>query len=332
MKLSCRILFAFSLLCCHIYLPAQQTGQQVLFSNGAFQPARNFDQPQARTATLQQAGFEKQYYLLVQFEQLPTPAMQERLLAAGVTLHSYLPGNAYLATVQQRFNFATAPKFNIVSIDAVPAFYKISADLLTQKRTEASADKNIAVSFYPGVAREIVIKQLQLAGALLVSTKYNTQQVIFINASPPVIKVIAEMPFISGLRNQSITDKLLNYNNVGAHGIGSLNRLNGRNLNGKGVTVGIGDNADIDTHIDFAGRLVNRSPWIPADHGTHVAGTAGGAGILNIKNRGMAPKVTLINQFFSNIITDAPVYVTDNNMVVTNNSYYTVEDGCPGNG
>ena len=34
----------------------------------------------------------------------------------------------------------------------------------------------------------------------------------------------------------------------------------------------------------------------------------------------------------SDIITNAPTYITDNNMVLTNNSYYSCRDGCPGEG
>ena len=42
---------------------------------------------------------------------------------------------------------------------------------------------------------------------------------------------------------------------MAAHGVSGLNAVNGKNLNGKGVTIGIGDNADISTHIDFSGRV-----------------------------------------------------------------------------
>ena len=33
----------------------------------------------------------------------------------------------------------------------------------------------------------------------------------------------------------------------------------GKGLNGEGIVVGVGDNADVQTHIDFAGRLINRA-------------------------------------------------------------------------
>ncbi|MBK7884443.1 MAG: hypothetical protein IPJ81_12140 [Chitinophagaceae bacterium] len=56
-----------------------------------------------------------------------------------------------------------------------------------------------------------------------------------------------------------------------------------------------------------------------------------GAGILNPKNKGVAPKGTIVSQLFSDILVNAPAYVTDYNMAVTNNSYATAEIGCIGN-
>ncbi len=96
--------------------------------------------------------------------------------------------------------------------------------------------------------------------------------------------------------------------------------------------MGVGDNADMSTHIDFAGRLIVRTPWYPDFHGTYTAGTVGGAGIIDVKYHGMAPKVTIINQYFSDIITQASTYISDYNMIATNNSYYSADDGCAGEG
>ncbi|MBC7890081.1 MAG: S8 family serine peptidase, partial [Ferruginibacter sp.] len=312
---------------------AQQPQPAIIFSNGPFIAGNITNQPIFSKQQFQSSVFGKQYFVLLQFAELPSQAVQQNLKKAGVELHTYLPGKAYLATIKNDFNFGLTRVFNISSINSVPSFYKIDPELVNYTPADNKENqKKIAVSFYPTLDRMIVLKQLQDAGATLTPTKYDNDHIIFIQAGKSVIDAIAAMPFISGIHLQSLTDKPLNYNNIAAQGISGLNALNGKNLNGKGVTIGIGDNADISTHIDFAGRLINRNPWRPADHGTHVAGTAAGAGIINIKNHGMAPRATLINQFFSDIITNTPAYITDNNMVLTNNSYYSVESGCPGEG
>jgi Subtilase family len=333
MKSACHFFLGIFIFFLSSVLFAQQPEQAVLFSNGPFITGNNISKQIFRKEGLSAARFGKQWFVLVQFAELPSKPVQENLKRAGVELHAYLPGKAYLATINDDFNFMLAATFNISSINPVPPFYKMDPEPENYKPSGNKQNlRKIAVSFYPTPDREIVLQQLQKTGAIIVRTKFDNDNIVFIQADKQVINAIAALPFISGVHLQSITDKPLNYNSVGAHGVSGLNALNGKNLNGKGVTIGIGDNADISTHIDFSGRTIIRTPVKPADHGTHVAGTAAGAGIINIKNHGMAPGATLINQYFSDIFVNAPAYITDNNMVITNNSYYSVEDGCPGNG
>ena len=333
MKPGCR--FCLSIIACFIsmVLYAQQPGEGVLFSNGRFITGNNVDRLTFKKDGLTTASFGKQYFVVIQFASLPSTMVQEKLKGAGVQLHDYIPGKAYFATIRHDFNFANAPVFKIASINSLPAIYKLSPSLVNYKSSANKQTlKKIAVSFYPTVDRAIVLEQLQQAGAIITPTKFDDNHTIFIQANESVISAIAALPYVSSIQLQSITDKQLNYNNVGALGISGLNAVNGKNLNGKGVTIGIGDNADIATHVDFSARLINRTPVIPSYHGTHVAGTIAGAGIINIKNHGMAPGATIINQFFSDIITNAPAYITDNNLVLTNNSYYSGQDSCTGTG
>lgn len=311
----------------------QQPGEAVLFSNGKFITGHNVSKPTFKRENISSASFDENYYLLLQFDTIPSKKMLAGLKKAGIELYTYLPGKAYLAKVATDFDFALAGSFKIVSINKVPSFYKIDTKLANYKSSAGKDDiRKIVVSFYPGMDRAAVISQLQLAGATISSTKFDTDNSVFVQANTASINAIAALPFVTDIHLQAISDKLLNYNDIGAHGISGLNALNGKNLNGKGVTIGIGDNADISSHLDFSGRLINRTSAIPAFHGTHVAGTAAGAGIINTKNHGMAPGATIVNQFFSDIIVNSPTYITDYNLVVTNNSYFSAELGCPGTG
>jgi len=311
----------------------QQSEEAVLFKNGKFITGRNASKTSFKRENISSTSFDNNYYLLLQFDTIPSKKQIAGLKKAGIELYTYLPGKAYLARVSSSFNFALAASYKIASINTVPSFYKIDTNLANYK---SAADKNdiskIVVSFYPGMDRATVLSQLKLAGASISSTKFDIENSVFVQANNTSINAIAALPFVTDIHLQPISDKLLNYNNIGAHGISGLNALNGKNLNGKGVTIGIGDNADINTHVDFNGRLINRTSATPASHGTHVAGTAAGAGIIDIKNHGMAPKATIVNQFFSDIIVNSPTYITDYNMVVTNNSYFSAELGCAGTG
>ena len=322
------LVFLFSM-----QLSAQQQERSIRFANGNFVTNSNIQNQLFRKETILPALFGDAYFVVVQFDALPVKQVQENLQRAGVQLEGYLPGNAYLATIKKDFDFASAGKFGLTSINTVLPVYKISKQLMNYD--PANIKKNnalVAVSYFTTLKKGDVEKELQNAGAIIVITKYTTANIIFIEANKKTINNIAALPFVSILGLQVLKDKPLNYFTRAAHGVSSLNALNGKNLNGKGVTIGIGDNADISTHVDFSGRLIGRTPLPPGNHGTHVSGTLAGAGIINVKYHGMAPKATIINEFFSDVITNAPTYITDNNMVLTNNSYYSAEDKCPGEG
>ncbi|MBK9570880.1 MAG: S8 family serine peptidase [Chitinophagaceae bacterium] len=103
--------------------------------------------------------------------------------------------------------------------------------------------------------------------------------------------------------------------------LGAPISVGGKNLKGSGVVVGIGEDGDPQQHLDFTKRLISRAAGGYSFHGTHVTGIVGGAGIRNELRTGFAPKSTIISQIFSNILVNAPAYVTDYGMVITNNSY-----------
>ena len=148
-----------------------------------------------------------------------------------------------------------------------------------------------------------------------------------------VLKKIAALPFIVSINPQRIKDVPLNNNNRAIHGVQALSATAGRNLRGKGVTVGIGDDGEPSSHVDFTGRLIMRTDEPTSNfHGIHTSGTLGGAGILNPLYQGMAPGARLVTNDFSNILVNAPVYFSDYQMILTNNSYYNGLAGCPGEG
>ena len=327
------VLSLIFLICFFHTISAQDLQQPIRFATGDFITNHNIAKQIFKKSDLSIAQFGDRYFVAIQFSVLPGALMQDDLKRRGIELYNYLPGKAYLASIKSDFNFSIASRFNISSINAMPPFYKIDPELAQYQPLMDKKDvKQVVISYYPNIDRNIVLRELKNIGAAIVSTKFDTDGIIFIQYNQLVIQAAAAMPFISSVSLQSITDKPLNYNNIGAHGISGLNAAGGKNLRGKGVTLGMGDNADISTHTDFTGRLINRTPALPNDHGTHTSGTAAGAGIINVKNHGMAPQATIINQNFSDIIVNAPAYVVDNNMVLTNNSYYSVEIGCAGNG
>jgi len=313
---------------------AQNADVPVRFTAGNFITGNNIQKQSFQKENLQASFFNGSYFVLIQFSKLPSLQVQKNLRNAGCDLQTYLPGNAYLATIKNSFDFAQAANFDIVSINNIPPLYK--KDIAFRNFEQAANKENqklMAISYYTSANKSDVIAALETAGALIVPTKYVESNVIFIQADITKADAIAVLPFVSYIGLQNLTDKELNYKSIGKHAVTSLLSPSGKNLSGKGIAVGIGDNSEIVTpQLDFTGRVINRVPAPFSFHGVHVSGTVAGAGLLDPRHNGMAPRATIVSQYFSDIITTAPTYVTDYNMVVTNNSYTNAGDSCAGSG
>src|SRR5690606_28471400 len=99
-------------------------------------------------------------------------------------------------------------------------------------------------------------------------------------------------------------------------------------LLGKNVTVGVGDTYSGLNHIDLADRTINYNPRPPKSHGVMTSGIVGGAGIINTRARGVAPGSTIVNNYFTLILSRANDYHKKHNMTLTNNSYAAIVGSC----
>ncbi|MBK8494921.1 MAG: S8 family serine peptidase [Chitinophagaceae bacterium] len=316
MKKFYSLLFYSFLLFSYGNLTAQDIDIPVRFAAGNFITGNNIRQQSFQKQELQASLFNNDYYVLVQFSKLPSLPVQQNLRKAGLNLETYIPGNAYLSTVSNGYDFTKAGQSGIISVNIIPAFYKIDK-AFSGFREAGNKDAQLlmAVSYYTSVNRSVVIEALLHLGALIIPTKFLETNVVFIQVDTGKINAIAALPFVSYISLQSLLSP------------------SGKNLNGKGIVVGVGDNSEIITpHIDFNSRVINRVPFPFSFHGIHVSGTVAGAGLLDPKHNGMAPRATIVSQYFSDIITAAPTYVADYNMVVTNNSYTNAQDSCAGSG
>ncbi|MBK6378614.1 MAG: S8 family serine peptidase [Chitinophagaceae bacterium] len=334
MKKFCAYCFYLLLFSSCFTANGQNTDIPVRFAAGNFITGNNVQNQNFQKENLQASLFNNNFYVLVQFSKLPSLKVQNNLRNAGCDLQTYLPGNAYLATIKSSFDFAKATTFEIISINIVPPVYKKDIAFANfQQEGNKEDHKLIAVNYYASANKADVVAELERAGALIVPTKYTATNVVFIQADMRIADAIALLPFVSYLGLQSLTDKELNYKSIGKHAVTSLLSPSGKNLSGRGITVGIGDNSEIITpQLDFTARVINRVPFPFSFHGVHVSGTVAGAGLLDPKHNGMAPRATIVSQYQSEIITSSPTYVADHNMVVTNNSYTNANAGCPGEG
>lgn len=312
--------------------------QPVYLRTGAVQPKANITESEVSAFLRSAPRFEGTAFAVIQFDALPTPAEKEKLKAAGMALLDYLPQNAFTVA------FSAQPSATLLRSLKAKALFQLSPE---QKMPASLAEGKIPfwavktagtidawISFYQTVKSEAVLQQLNNLQVDVLSSDHLAYRILPIRIAVTRITEIASLPFVEFIQPAPPKDQPLNEN---SRALSRANVLNapladgGRGLNGEGVTIGHGDNADLQAHADFSGRLINRNASPFNAHGVHTAGILTGAGNMNERYRGYAPKATVISQSFSGIIAHTPTYVQDYGMVITNNSYGNIIE-CEYNG
>lgn len=305
----------------------------VHFRDGLLKAQRNIANNSLRRDSLRATRFQDRYYLLAQFDRLPDSVLRADMARSGLKLFDYVSDGTYLAELGDSLSPAELKQYAVSGIFRLPGQFKISRRLREHEEDLHNPDRLVAVAWFGGLSEDEVRKGISATGASVQDVKLKAPRMLFVRAAnPSILKKLSLLPYISSLTIQPMKPMALNYNNRQVHGVNAVASPMGRRLMGNGVTVGVGDDADPSTHIDFAGRLIQRNSQPPAGHGTHVTGTVGGGGILNPLYQGMAPHATLISQFYDDILHNAPVYINDYDMVLTNNSYTYYPGGCIYNG
>jgi hypothetical protein len=302
-----------------------------VFKNGRIAPENSLLSRKISHPLWLSTRFASHYYVVVQLNHQADQHQKQELLDRGIVLNQWISGNNWLATCRPGFTNNNLTEAGIRNIYYLPPSVKLNPQVLEYAAKPKGPKDLIAVNYF-SEERNMVAQALKDSGATIIDTKIKPSNTIFIQGSPETIKKIASLPFIISVNPIHLEDVPLNYNNRAIHGVQSLSATAGRNLTGKNVFVGIGDNADPSSHIDLSGKLIMRTDEPISDHGTHTSGTIAGGGILNPMYTGMAPQARLVVNDFSNILVNSPTYVADYNMPLTNNSYYNGTGGCPGEG
>jgi hypothetical protein len=316
-----------------VSVSAQDITRPVRLKSGPLTKLRNFRNEVHFADSLKKVHYHNKYYTLIQFTRLPDVAERQAMARDGILLYDYIPDNTFLAEINDQAGATPLKRSGINGVFALNTQAKIAPALASQlQQSVPDPDKLTAVSFYGAIDKATAVAELKQAGAQIVETKIQPAHVVFINATATVVEKIAALPFVSYISSQQMKPVAVNNKNRAAHGIDALSAAAGRNLQGSNVTLGIGDDGDASTHLDLSAHLINRNPANPSTHGTHTMGTMAGAGIVNPRYKGMAPQATIVGQYFSDILVNAPYYATDFNLVLTNNSYHSAATGCAGEG
>jgi hypothetical protein len=301
----------------------------VRLKNGIINVRHNIADGSLRRDSLQIARFKKHYYVLAQFDRVPDTNLRAGMTRAGIRLFDYVSDKAWLVELGDSFSIAQLKQFSIGGLVPLPASAKISRRLREHADEDLQdPDKAIAVGYFGTLAADQVRQEITATGAVIAQVKLQPPHVFFVRAANiAILQRLAALPFISFVTSQPLKPRTLNYNNRAVHGPDAL--AASRNLYGDGVVVGVGDDTDPYTHVDFTGREIDRFDAPPGSgHGVHTSGIVGGGGILDSRWQGMAPHSIIISQFFSDILVNTPIYITDYDMPLTSNSYTDYDYGC----
>ena len=274
-------------------------------------------------------------FAVLQFEQLPTEITRKQLEDAGVRLLEFIPGNAYTICLTKNIDHSV--------LQAAGA--RAMLELTPEQKMHPSLTRNIFPSWaiktpgfldvwisFPKTISLNEIKDLFRQNNIeITSSIYSRYNILALRIIRKRLIEIAALPFIEYIEPAPHGPQPLNYiakNNSRGNVLNAATGVGGYNLKGSGVVVGVGDDSDPQYHVDFVDRLINFGPASYVYHGTHVHGTVGGGGIVGEQYAGYAPKSTIVVERLSRLIDHAPTYVTDFNMVVTNNSYGDIVGDC----
>ncbi len=271
-------------------------------------------------------------FAIIQFENILNEEQRKQLQQAGIELLDYIPNNAYTVSIDGNINPEVLQQVKAKSILNVSPAQKMEPSLANgnfpSEASKVAGTVDVWIRFPKTFSFDTVTNELKQRNFDIVSTLYKTYHVIALRVAPQRLNELASLPFIEYVQAAHQQDQPLIFKSVpnGRGNVLNSSLPGGRNLKGDSVVVGIGDDADPLQHIDFSNRIINRAAIAGGAHGVHVTGIVGGAGIIQERYRGFAPKATILSQYFSNVLAFAPTYVHDNGMVITNNSYGNIID------
>ncbi|MGP1362478.1 MAG: S8 family serine peptidase [Bacteroides sp.] len=294
------VLLVCVLLCATPFLGYAQ--QEVQMGSHRFVPEQNI--PIRGGVSLSMGTATNGYYnTLVQFRTIPSATEIVQLEKQGIILGSYLGGNAYFAQVSaiKKEREALRGRTSLSSIVPVRAEWKIDPLLEGSSIPDyirAGELVKVGVRYAANVTHgEALLTLRQIAQSVLRSSE--TFRTVELTVPQERIAALAALPWVLTIK---AIDAPMQLNNLDAAVLNraavlrsSMPQLGARMLDGEGIKVGIWD-GNVMQHPDFGERIVRQEYESQGqgseEHGTHVAGSILGSGLLNSAATGLAPRAT----------------------------------------
>ena len=315
------LIFLMVLMCTGVQLYSQKHigNYDQLLLTGSVSPVENLtsflEDPQIERDEI----IQNQFYRLIQFFEIPDEVERRLLADAGITLFDYIPHKTFLAGIQKDYSSEKMLELNIRSISKLESLQKISPTILENER--------VVLQYYPNLSSRIVEDFLENKNIEIHEFFPSINSVVICN--PSDLEVVANYPitfFLSSADGKALPEYLPGKNshrsNVLTPKIESATQYNG-----SGINVAIGDDGEIESHIDFKNRLFQTNVLGDKEgsHGEMVSGILAGAGNLDPQMEGTASHVNIhmMNEFET--VRRGTALYNEYGVMITSTSY---SDGC----
>ena len=304
-------------------IPAEQA--RVLLQSGTY----SFAESQLSSGLLR--GEQGSNYLLriVVLNRPMSPAEWSQWEALGAEIIGYLPINSYLIALPLQGKAAWDYSSSLPLVGSSPLLpgMKLSSQLSKNEIPDyAWMGSNVELLVVAAPKSEVdrTIKQLSKIGQVIETSPNGIRMLL----RPDQINEVAALANVQYLQPKEAPGETENATGIKNHRSNAIRvpYAGGRNYRGTGVVVGHGDDGDIQSHIDFKGRVTqNFSGPSQGDHGDHVAGTIFGAGNLNPDGEGQAPGASLVYYNYPDNLNSVDAHYNSFGVRITASSY---SNGC----
>lgn len=319
---------AFVILGLFIFNSLNSHGQEnskftLKFKSGEFIPANNIDLFVDGKMQLPPFVFGSSFVVL-QFNTLPSFDLKQTLAEKGVFLLDYLTANAYAARISSHEQLSLLKSAGVRSIFVLEPRFKMDQGLLQDDipvwATKEPGTVDVNLIMFDWISPDLLKEEFQKINARLITSKKQFRS-LTIRIPVDQLSNLVLRPWLQWMetispapQDDNLPGKTLHRSNVLNDGF--------RNLTGDSVHIGIWDGGTVGPHIDFAGRLVLAEPYLSTDHGTHVAGTMAGAGLLDPFARGMAPKARVYSYYYNgDVNSEVASAISTYGITMTQNSW-----------
>lgn len=268
--------------------------------------------------------FQEHYYLIIQFDDLPSPERILSLETQGIYLLDYIPHYAYLAKIAEGANLDQS---------GIRAYYPYRSTYKLPKRLF----QNLLPANFPGQFLELRVHawpgmDLFALQESLESLGYTVglpfDGYLSVQVAPERIGELANHPAIRHLDLEEPEPEAEGIKGRTSSRMNALSQGAGLGFDGAGVFMAIADDGSVN-HRDYSGRVISHTSVNYGDHGDMTVGMAIGNGLINPLAEGMAPGARLHLYYISSYphITDAQNNYNQLGIIVTSTSY---GEGCGG--